>query len=123
MDNYIKIRGAREHNLKNIDVESVLNKKKYPEEHGYFSIQTSGDTVEANNAVFSVEYEKGKAEVKRTTTDPDFILEPTVAAKIILSGIADAEAFGYMNGAKAFRDNGDFFKAFNVRNTFFCDGF
>lgn len=106
-----------------IDVESVLNRKKYPEEHGHFSVQIAGDTVEANNAVFSVEYEKGKAEVKRTDGEPDFILEPTAAAKIILSGVAGEDAFSYMNGAKALSNNGDFFKAFNVRNTFFCDGF
>ena len=106
-----------------IDVESVLNKKKYPEEHGHFAVQITGDTVEKNNAVFSVEYEDCKAEVKRTDCKPDFVLEPAAAAKIILSGIAGGEAFGYMNGVKALSNNGDFFKAFNVRNTFFCDGF
>ena len=106
-----------------IDVESVLNKKKYPDGRGHFTVQITGDTVEANNAVFGVEYENGRAEVKRTDKEADFILEPTAAAKIILSGVAGEDAFSFMNGVKMQKNNGDFFKAFNVRNTFFCDGF
>lgn len=106
-----------------IDVESVLSKKKYPDEHGHFTVQITDDTVEANNAVFSVEYENGRGEVNRTNADADFVLEPTAAAKIILSGVAGADAFGYLSGAEMKNNNSDFFKAFNVKNTFFCDEF
>ena len=106
-----------------IDVESVLNKKKYPDGHGSFTLQIAGDTVEANNSVFSVEYEDGKGEIKRTQSEADFILEPCAAAKIILSGIAGEDAFRYLSGVEMRNNNADFFKAFNLRNTFFCDGF
>lgn len=106
-----------------IDVEGVLNKKKYPDGNGRFTVQIVGDTVEANNAVFNVEYENGRGEIKRTNKEADFILEPYAAAKIILSGIAGADAFEYLSGAEMINNNGDFFKAFNVRNTFFCDEF
>lgn len=106
-----------------IDVESVLNKKRYPDEHGHFNIQIIGDSIEANNAVFSVEYENGKTEVNRTNSNADFILEPTAAAKIILSGIDGINGFEYIRKAEMINFNKDFFKAFNIRNTFFCDQF
>lgn len=106
-----------------INVENVLKKKRYPEEHGNFILEVAGDTIQENNAAFSVEYENGKAEIKRTDKDSDVILEPAAASKIILSGIGGREAFSYMNGAREVNFNKDFYKAFPIENTFFVDGF
>lgn len=106
-----------------IDVESVLNKKRYPDEHGSFTVRIEGDTVAENNAAFSIEYENGKAEVKKTDKEADVVLEPIAASKIILTGIGGAETLAYTNGAKQLNYNKDFYRAFPVENTFFVDGF
>jgi len=106
-----------------INVQSVLNKKQYPDRHGSFTLELVGDTIAENNGTFSVEYENSKAEVTRTDKPADVTLEPIAAAKIILSGVGGAEAFSYVNGAKMNNFNEDFFRAFPVENTFFVDGF
>lgn len=106
-----------------IDVQSVLNKKKYPLGRGSFTVEIAADSVEENNAVFKVEYENGSGEASRVKAEPDVILKPTAAAKVILSGIADREALEYLGGAKIINNNNAFFDAFKVQNTFFCDEF
>lgn len=106
-----------------MDVESVLKKKTYPKEYGRFTVECSGDIIAQNNAVFSVEYENGRAEVRRSSAEPDAVLDITSAARVFLSGVAGAEAFSYMNGTKLINCSDDFFRAFEVKNTFFCDEF
>ncbi len=106
-----------------LDVESVLNKKEYPECNGSFTVGFV-DSIRKNNAVFSIEYENKKGFVRRVNvSDPDAVLEPAAASQILLSGIRDPESFEFLNGVKINRFNPAFFNAFKFKPCFFNDEF
>ena len=105
-----------------LDVEKVLLKNEYPAEAGEFSLKVI-DSVEKNNAVFTVSYENGNVKVSKNKKDPDVILDICAASKILLSGIREPSAIEYMNGVEIINHNEAFLKAFPFRDCFYNDGF
>lgn len=106
-----------------IDVEAVLAKKDYPMCDGSFSLKCI-DGVERNNAVFDVSYSNGKGEViKRDSGTADVILDICAASKVLLSGVRDASAAGYLEGVQINKYNDAFFNAFPFKSCFANDDF
>lgn len=104
-----------------LDVMSVLKKHEYPKGNGSFTLQCK-DTIEKNNAVFSVEYSDGEAKIEKAEADADIILEPCAFSKILLCG-ATASELEYMNGVKICGNIEPFLKAFPKKTVFFNDSF
>lgn len=105
-----------------LDLMSVLSKKAWPEKKGHFTFKAI-DIIKENDGVFSVDFECGKAEVKRTDAEPDVILEPNAFSKLFLTGIPSPEAAEYIPGCTVLNKESDIFKAFRPDEAFFCDGF
>lgn len=107
-----------------LDVASVLEKKLYPVGKGFFAIEITDGDVPANNGVFTVEYSRGTAEVKRTkTVSPDITLTPCAASSLIFAGTANAQSLFYMPGVTVHRSNPALIEAFPVSYPFFTDSF
>lgn len=106
------------------DLPAILAANSYPDSHGSFVLECK-DSIKANNGVFAVEYQNGKAQIKKSgRAKPDIILEPCAAAKLILSGrgynCATASA---VKGVTLCGDAEGFFRAFPSRPTAFIEGF
>ena len=121
-EKYVSMRFFSTGSARILDIESVLKKAEYPSFGGSFSVRCI-DTVKKNNGVFIVEYENGRAQVRKGGGSADIILEPYAASKIFLGGIRDADALKYMNGIEILNDNKAFFDAFPFRGCFVNDEF
>ncbi len=106
------------------DLPAILAANIYPKDPGSFVLECK-DSVLANNGVFAVEYQNGKAEItSNTQASPDIILEPCAAAKLLLSGRGyNRETASAVNGVTLCSDAADFFRAFPNRPTSFIEGF
>lgn len=104
------------------DVESVLKKRTYPRTAGAFTVKCI-DFIPQNNAVFSVEYENGKAEIKKCVKEPDLILEPCAFSQIFLSGIRNRQSLEYNSGIVVLDENPCFYDAFTFNPCFLNDEF
>lgn len=105
-----------------LDVESVLSKRAYPITQGSFAVKCN-DTIEKNTAVFSVEYENGKAEVSKCSKEPDIILDPCAFSQLFLCGIRDRQNLAYKKGVEILKDNPCLFDALSFKPCFVNDEF
>lgn len=121
-EKYVSMRFFSTGSARILDIESILKNAEYPSFGGKFSVRCV-DTVMKNNGVFTVEYENGKAQVRKGGSSADVMLEPYAASKIFLSGIRDADALKYMNGIEIMNDNKAFYDAFPFRGCFVNDDF
>lgn len=105
------------------DVERVLKANVYPLESGVFRLRCR-DTLERNNAVFTVEYGGGECRVTRGDGECDLALNAAMTARFLLSGEGlSAPMCGYLDGAELFGGAEDFFRAFPRRSVCLWDGF
>ncbi|HBL41314.1 MAG TPA: hypothetical protein DDY98_07035 [Ruminococcaceae bacterium] len=107
------------------NIKTVLEHNTYPLSDGSFSFRCT-DTVDANNGIFHVTYQNGKATEIRKTEDGecDLSLSACAAARLLLGsdneGIRSAM---YTDGVEIFNPNTSFFAAFPNRLTNFTDPF
>lgn len=121
-EKYVSMRFFSTGSARILDIESVLKKAEYPSFGGSFSVRCI-DPLIKNSGVFTVEYENGKAQVRKGGSSADIMLEPYAASKIFLSGIRDADALKYMSGIEIMNDNKAFYDAFPFRSCFVNDDF
>ena len=101
-----------------LDVPAILKANLYPDEHGMFTVKVE-DSLAFTRGVYEVEYENGKAEVKKLSDDADFDLSaPMPAFSQLMYGYDEytADVASYMDGVKVINPKSDFFKIFHKKN-------
>lgn len=107
------------------NIESVLLKTDYPQNHGEFTLKITDEEIAANDGVFFVKYGDGECFVERINTDDyDLSLDILAASKIILGreGVS-TEELNFIPGVCVKKDCEDFTRAFGKRSTVFYDDF
>ncbi|MBR4000176.1 MAG: GNAT family N-acetyltransferase [Clostridia bacterium] len=103
----------------------ILENNAYPDEHGHFRLRID-DTLDFSRGVYDVEYQHGKAQVKKLGFDADYdisLTAPPLSRILLGCGNFDARRAAYLNGVTLSGEAKDFFRAFPKRGINLLEGF
>ncbi len=105
-----------------LNLENVLKVRNYGVSQAQAVIEMQ-DSIEKNNGRFEITITDGEAKIERTAKEPDIILDPVSASKLILEGVSEADEIDYIPGAEIKNRKAELSRMFSKSKIIMFDGF